>query len=70
MNVAIAIAEDARERLYEIAAACRAAGFEHHTTLTDVGVLTGSAEFGDLPKLRAVPGVVAVERESRRQVPR
>lgn len=62
-NVAIAIAEDARDRLYEVAAACRAHGFEHTATLSDIGVLTGSAELEDLPKLRAVPGVVAVELE-------
>jgi hypothetical protein len=62
-NVAVAVAEDARGRIYEVAAACRALGLEHTSTLEDVGVLTGSVEFHDLPKLRAIPGVVAVELE-------
>jgi len=63
VNVAVAVAEDACGRLYEVAAACRALGLEHTSTLEDVGVLTGSVEFHDLPKLRAIPGVVAVELE-------
>ena len=64
VNVADAVAEDARGCIYEVAAACRALGFDHTATLMAVGVLTGSVEFGKLTKLRAVPGVVAVEVES------
>lgn len=63
INVAIAVAEEARDRLYEVAAVCRALGFGHTSTLTDVGVLIGSAELGDLPTLRAIPGVAAIELE-------
>jgi hypothetical protein len=63
VNVAVAVAEDACGRIYEIAAVCRALGLEHTSTLADVGVLTGSVGFHDLPKLRAIPGVVAVELE-------
>jgi hypothetical protein len=63
INVAIAVAEEARDRLYEVAAVCRALGFGHTATLTDVGVLIGSAEIDDLPTLRAIPGVVAIEME-------
>ena len=62
-RVNVAVADDARGRIYEGAAACRALGLEHTSTLADVGVLTGSVEFHDLPKLRAIPGVVAVELE-------
>ena len=65
VNVAVAVAEDARGRIYEVAAACRALGLEHTSTLAGIGVLTGSVEFHDLPKLRAIPGVVAVELEGR-----
>src|SRR3984893_2648480 len=65
VNVAVAVAEDACGRIYEVAAACRALGLEHTSTLADVGVLTGSVEFHDLPKLRAIPDVVAVELEGR-----
>ena len=65
VNVAVAVAEDARGRIYEVAAACRALGLEHTSTLADIGVLTGSVEFHDLPKLRAIPDVVAVELEGR-----
>ena len=61
INVAIAVAEEARDRLYEVAAVCRALGFGHTSTLTDVGVLIGSAEIDDLPRLRGIPGVVAIE---------
>jgi hypothetical protein len=63
VNVAIAVAESARLRIYEIAAACRALGFEHSSTLADIGVLTGSAELEMLPRIRRLPGVVAVEIE-------
>lgn len=61
VNVAVAVAEDARSRIYEVVAACRALGLQHTATLTDVGVLTGSVEYEKVPRLWAVPGVVAVE---------
>jgi hypothetical protein len=63
VNVAVAVAEDACDRIYEVAAVCRALGLAHRMTLTDVGVLLGSADYEDLPRLRAVPGVIAVELE-------
>ncbi len=63
VNVAVAVADEAAGRLYEIAAACRALGLDHTATLAMVGVLTGSMESGDLAKLLAVPGVLAVEVE-------
>ncbi|HYL01760.1 MAG TPA: hypothetical protein VEU78_11235 [Steroidobacteraceae bacterium] len=63
INVAIAVAEEARDRIYEVAQVCRALGFAHTSTLPEIGVLTGSAEVGDLPILRAIPGVLAVEME-------
>jgi hypothetical protein len=62
-NVAIAVADDARDRIDEVAAACRARGLIHTLTLTEIGVLMGSAELDSLPRLRAVPGVMAVELE-------
>jgi hypothetical protein len=61
VNVAVAVAEDALGRLQEIAAMCRALGFDHEWTLINVGVLTGSFDIDGLARLRAVPGVVAVE---------
>lgn len=63
IKVAIAVAEEARDRIYEVAAVCRAFGFGHTSTLSDVGVLMGSAELADLPTLRAIPGVAAIEME-------
>jgi hypothetical protein len=66
VNVAVAVADDARICIFEVAAACRALGFEHTATLTTVGILTGSVEFDRLADLRAVPGVVAVEVERQR----
>lgn len=63
VNVAVAVADDAQGRIYEIAAACRALGLDHSATLTMVGVLTGSMESAYLEKLLAVPGVLAVEVE-------
>jgi hypothetical protein len=63
VNIAIAVSEDARLGIYEIAAACRAFGFEHVSTLAEIGVLTGSAELEILPRIRRLPGVVAVEIE-------
>jgi hypothetical protein len=63
VNVAVAVADDARACIYEVAAACRALGFDHTATLAAVGVLTGSVEYERLANLWAVPGVVAVELE-------
>jgi hypothetical protein len=63
VNVAVALADDAQGRIYEIAAACRALGLDHTATLAAVGVLTGSMESDALAKLLAVPGVLAVEVE-------
>ena len=64
VKVAVALTEDAVGRIEEVAAACRALGLEHDSTLGGVGVLTGSAGRDDLMKLRAVPGVLAVETQS------
>jgi hypothetical protein len=61
VDVAVAVADDAQGRIYEVAAACRALGMDHTTTLATVGVLTGSMESDELVKLLAVPGVLAVE---------
>jgi hypothetical protein len=61
VHVAVAVAEEALGRLQEVAAMCRALGFDHDWTLTTVGVLTGSLDIDRLAQLRAVPGVVAVE---------
>jgi hypothetical protein len=63
INIAIAVAEEARDRTYEIAQVCRALGFAHTSTLSDIGILLGSADVEDLPMLRAIPGVLAVEME-------
>jgi len=61
INVVIAVTRDAWYRLYEVATVCRALGFGHTSTISDIGVLKGSAEIEDLPALRAVPGVLAIE---------
>jgi hypothetical protein len=61
VNVAIAVTDEARDHIAEVAAACRRLGLEHTSTLTGVGVLLGSIELGVLPKLRTLPHVVAVE---------
>lgn len=66
VNVAIALAGEARERLYEVADICRALGFGHTSTRSDSCVLVGSAEIEDLAVLRAVPGVLSVELDERR----
>jgi hypothetical protein len=63
VNVAVAVAEEACDRIYEVAAVCRALGFGHTSTLPDIGLLIGWAQSEDLARLRAVPGVVAVEIE-------
>jgi len=63
VNVAVAVADDARSRIHEVAAGCRALGLDHTATLAAVGVLTGSMEPEELTKLFGVPGVMAVEVE-------
>ncbi len=61
VKVAVAVDDDARGRIHEVAAACRALGLDHIATLTVVGVLTGSMESEGLARLWAIPGVLAVE---------
>ena len=61
LKVAVAVADDARGRIYEVAAACRAVGLDDAVTLAEIGLLTGSMESRDLAKLLAVPGVLMVE---------
>jgi hypothetical protein len=63
VKVAVALADDMLDRLDEIARACQAVGFELDTELRGVGVLTGFVDADDLPRLRLVPGVTAVEPE-------
>jgi hypothetical protein len=65
LNVAVAVTDEARAHIGEVAAACRARGFEHTSTLLEVGVLIGSVGWSDLRKLRTVAGVAAVEVERR-----
>ena len=61
VDVMIAVGRDSRDRIYEVATVCRALGFGHTSTHSDLGVLVGSADLDDLPSLRAVPGVVGIE---------
>jgi len=61
LKVAVAVADDARTRIDEVAAACRAVGLGHTVTLAGVGLLTGSMESRDLARLLVVPGVLMVE---------
>jgi L-fucose isomerase-like protein len=63
IRIAIAVDDDALERLEEVAGACRALGFLGDTTLAGVGVLTGSIEVNRVEALRAIPGVAVVELE-------
>lgn len=63
VNVAVAVTDEALDNVLEVAAACRALGFDHTATLAMVGVLLGSVEFEKLAELRAVAGVETVEVE-------
>jgi hypothetical protein len=67
VKVAIAVTDEACDQIEQVAAACRRLGLEHTSTLAGVGVLLGSVELGNLPKLRTLPRVAAVEikRETR-----
>lgn len=66
INVAIAVAGYARDRIYEVATTCRALGFGHTSTRSDLGVLMGSVEFEDLPSLEALPEVISIELQEER----
>ena len=63
IRVAIAVDDEALERVDEVVRACRALGFRADSTLTGVGVFTGWAEADSLAALQAVVGVAAVEPE-------
>lgn len=66
INVSIAVAAYARDRIYEVATTCRALGFGHTSTSSDLGVLVGSVEFEDLPSLEALPEVISIELQEER----
>jgi hypothetical protein len=61
VTVAIALTDAVLGHARQVAAACRRLGFEDDSILDGIGVMTGSAERESLPRLRAVPGVLAVE---------
>jgi hypothetical protein len=63
LKIAIAVTEDARDYIHEVAALCRARGFEHTSILEEIGVLLGSVELANIPDLKSVHGVAAVEIE-------
>ena len=61
VRVAVALTDDAVGRIQQVAASCRALGFNHDSTLRGIGVLTGSVDVQHLARLRDVPGVLVVE---------
>jgi hypothetical protein len=63
IRVALALDDNALDKVVEVVCACRALGFVRDATLTGVGVFTGSIEADRLDALRAIPGVAAVEVE-------
>jgi hypothetical protein len=63
VRIAVAVADEALDRVAEVALACRALGFRADSTLVGVGVFTGWIEFNAIEALRALPGVAAVEIE-------
>jgi hypothetical protein len=63
VNVAIALAEEARGRIEEVASACRALGLGECARLKGIGVLVGSVKRQDLRRLWSVPEIVAIELE-------
>ena len=68
-NVAIAVTDQARDRMGEVRRACARLGFEVAGALPEIGVLLGSVDLGNLGVLRDIPGVlaVAIERPLREQ---
>jgi hypothetical protein len=63
VRVGIAVDDESLERVEEVVRACRALGFRGDSTLTGVGVFTGTIAAENVAALRALPGVAAVEIE-------
>jgi hypothetical protein len=63
VRVAIAVADDALTRLPEVMELCRNLGFRADSTLTGVGIFTGSVDADALEALRGLPDIAAVELE-------
>ena len=61
IRVAIAVDDNALDRVQELARECRALGFRADSTLTGAGVFTGYVQADKVAALRALPGVAAVE---------
>jgi hypothetical protein len=64
IRVAMAVADDALERVQEVLASCRAVGFRADSALTGVGIFTGWIEAENVGALREIAGVAAVELET------
>ena len=71
VDVAIAVGEDAIQRIDEVAVRCQEIGFRCAGTLAGIGIFTGSIEWRALAQLRSIPGVLAVvpKRRSRDRWP-
>jgi hypothetical protein len=61
IRVAIAVEDEALERVQDVLASCRALGFRADSALTGVGIFTGWIEAQNVGALREVAGVAAVE---------
>jgi hypothetical protein len=57
----VTVDENPPESLEAVAGQIRDAGFDVDTILSSIGVITGSASDDQIPAIRSVPGVAAVE---------
>ena len=68
-RIIVTTADPARAGDRQFAKALRQAGMTVDQVLTATGIISGSADPGRLPQLRAVPGVASVELEGDAQIP-
>ncbi|MEO8259094.1 MAG: hypothetical protein ABI868_17230 [Acidobacteriota bacterium] len=62
-NYTITVDDHARGRLADLGEQLRQAGFEVAQQLDAIGVILGRAEDADLPRIRGLQGVAAIEED-------
>jgi len=68
-QVTVTVADSHAGDLADVVARLALAGLEVEQVLTAVGVITGSVEESQLAEIAALPGVAAVEEQTRFQLP-
>ena len=69
VNLSVTVDDAHQDQISEVAAALQAAGMQVEQTMETIGVITGTAETGQIGNLSRVAGVANVEQGHEVQLP-